>query len=59
MTEAISQETFVADDFHFLQRTTNAAGKKIHTGADKGWGVFSAKKEWRDRQIQLINKPLL
>jgi hypothetical protein len=59
MAEAISQETFVADDFHFLQRTTNAAGKKIHTGADEGWGVFPAKKKRRDCQIQLINKPLL
>jgi hypothetical protein len=59
MTEAISQETFFADDFHFLQRTANAAWKKIHTGAGEGWGVFSAKKKRRDCQIQLINKSLL
>jgi hypothetical protein len=51
MTNAIGQEAFVADDFHFLQGTANAARKKVNTGADEGRSVFSAKKKWCDRQI--------
>ena len=46
--DSIRQKTFVADDPHFFQQTSNAARQKIEAHASESRCIFSTKEKWRD-----------